>query len=402
MTTPDSPDRAAAAGAGRRGASPPAADCSTPSSPTSSTRARSTRPRRGRVAPARRAGGLRLREGRRRHPVAGRPDPVAGLLSDEFIHSTTPPSEQEIDQRTTALINPEPVRRLPQPAQGAGRRRAGGRALQKFLLPSPTATTEIAEMQSHRGVHLRCTSARTSARACRSAGARATRSSSGSRRPRQQILRAALAKFDSALAHPGLARRRRHHHQPGAVGPRAGAARPRPFADAAAAAADVPDRFQLRHRARREPAAAAERHLVVHQRRAVVGGGRGGRVRPALHHGRRPAGPGGQPGRRRGRLRRHRPRPHHAAVSPLKYPDAGSPVPVADGIEARLIEAEAQLQANNFSGMRTTLNGLRATHRPDPNLARPATQRRGGRPCCSPNGRSGCMPPATGWETCGG
>src|SRR4051794_32835805 len=31
---------------------------------------------------------------------------VAGLLSDEFVHSTTPPSEQEIDQRTTARINP--------------------------------------------------------------------------------------------------------------------------------------------------------------------------------------------------------------------------------------------------------------------------------------------------------
>src|SRR3954471_11914884 len=29
---------------------------------------------------------------------------VSGLLSDEFILSTTPPSEQEVDQRTTALI----------------------------------------------------------------------------------------------------------------------------------------------------------------------------------------------------------------------------------------------------------------------------------------------------------
>ena len=29
----------------------------------------------------------------------------------------------------------------------------------------------------------------------------------------------------------------------------------------------------------------------------------------------------------------------------LKYPDATAPVVVADGIEARLIEAEAQLQA---------------------------------------------------------
>jgi len=45
----------------------------------------------------------------------------------------------------------------------------------------------------------------------------------------------------------------------------------------------------------------------------------------------------------------------------LKYPAATSPIPVADGIEARLIEAEAQLQANNFSGMNATLNNLRQT-----------------------------------------
>ena len=31
---------------------------------------------------------------------------MGGLLADEFVHSTTPPSEQEIDQRTTALVNP--------------------------------------------------------------------------------------------------------------------------------------------------------------------------------------------------------------------------------------------------------------------------------------------------------
>jgi hypothetical protein len=43
----------------------------------------------------------------------------------------------------------------------------------------------------------------------------------------------------------------------------------------------------------------------------------------------------------------------------LKYPDAAASVVVADGIEARLIEAEAQLRSNNFSGMRTTLNDLR-------------------------------------------
>jgi hypothetical protein len=42
-----------------------------------------------------------------------------------------------------------------------------------------------------------------------------------------------------------------------------------------------------------------------------------------------------------------------------KYPDAASSVVVADGIEARLIEAEAQLRQDDFAGMRTTLNDLR-------------------------------------------
>jgi hypothetical protein len=42
-----------------------------------------------------------------------------------------------------------------------------------------------------------------------------------------------------------------------------------------------------------------------------------------------------------------------------KYPDASAPVPVADGTEGRLIEAEVQLQADDLSGMRATLNDLR-------------------------------------------
>jgi len=37
------------------------------------------------------------------------------------------------------------------------------------------------------------------------------------------------------------------------------------------------------------------------------------------------------------------------------------PLPVASGIDARLIEAEGQLQASNFAGMLATLNALRAT-----------------------------------------
>jgi hypothetical protein len=43
-----------------------------------------------------------------------------------------------------------------------------------------------------------------------------------------------------------------------------------------------------------------------------------------------------------------------------QYPGTDSPVPVATGIEARLIEAEAQLKAGNAAWI-TTLNTLRST-----------------------------------------
>src|SRR5207248_11617936 len=50
-------------------------------------------------------------------------------------------------------------------------------------------------------------------------------------------------------------------------------------------------------------------------------------------------------------------------ASPLyvlqKYTSATSPVHVADGVEARLIEAEAQLRAGDGPGMVTSLNALR-------------------------------------------
>ena len=43
-----------------------------------------------------------------------------------------------------------------------------------------------------------------------------------------------------------------------------------------------------------------------------------------------------------------------------KYPNRGSPMPVANGVEARLIEAEAQLRAGSTTGMLTILNTLRS------------------------------------------
>jgi hypothetical protein len=65
-----------------------------------------------------------------------------------------------------------------------------------------------------------------------------------------------------------------------------------------------------------------------------------------------------------------------------KYPGASAPVPVADGIEARLIEAEAQLQASTRSGMTAILNDLRQTAISPalPNLSTPREPGRGHRP----------------------
>ena len=66
-------------------------------------------------------------------------------------------------------------------------------------------------------------------------------------------------------------------------------------------------------------------------------------------------------------------------VNLFKYPDGSASVSVADGIEARLIEAEAQLQGSDRSGMTTTLNDLRDAF-PDlalNSLATPGTQTAG-------------------------
>ena len=60
----------------------------------------------------------------------------------------------------------------------------------------------------------------------------------------------------------------------------------------------------------------------------------------------------------------------------LKYPDASASVVAADGIEARLIEAEAALQTPDLPGMTTILNDLRATQGLDP-LAVPGSQAEG-------------------------
>ena len=167
---------------------------------------------------------------------------VAGLLSDEFEHSTTPPSEQEIDQRTTAIINPSLssiYRNLHHARAGA---EAAAEQLQQFVL-EPDSTPDIAEMQAIAGF----TYAYFGEDFCSGVPfGRVIGDSSvfgAAADDARRCYETALAKFDSALAHPGLSA------DDGTITNLAAVGRARVlvdlgrFAEAAAAAAAVPSDF---------------------------------------------------------------------------------------------------------------------------------------------------------------
>lgn len=292
---------------------------------------------------------------------------VGGLLADEFLHSTTPPSQQEIDQRTTALLNPS----LSDLYRNLHRARAGAEnaaaALQEFLV-FPDSTPDVAEMQAIAGF----TYLYFGENFC--SGVPFSRVSGdslifGAPQTTVQTFQLALAKFDSALAQPGLAL------DDGTITNLALVGRGRAllnldlFTEAAAAVSAVPTEFVY---------ATEHAESPVRLQNAIWSYTNGYLWSVADSEG--VAG-----------------LPYRSALDPRvpwtdfedtgldlitpqysldKYPDASAPVPVADGIEARLIEAEAELAANNFSGMTTILNDLRAFF-PDlglGNLANPGSE----------------------------
>lgn len=283
---------------------------------------------------------------------------VSGLLSDEFIHSTTPPSQQEIDQRTTAIINPslsDVYRSLHKARAGSD---AAAAALQQFLL-KPDSSSAIAEMQTLAGL----TVVYFGENFCSGVPfgrVRGDTTTFGTPLTTQATFEAALVKFDSALAHPGLS------VDDGTIANLASVGRARAllnlgrYAEAAAAVATVPTEFQYANEHADGP---------LQLQNAIWSYTNQGLWSVADQEG----GVG---------------LPYISAVDPRvpvdsldddedgvpdtgldnqttqytlqKYPDPQAPVTVADGIEARLIEAEAQLQASDLGGMTTTLSDLRA------------------------------------------
>jgi starch-binding outer membrane protein, SusD/RagB family len=282
---------------------------------------------------------------------------IAGLLSDEFVHSTTPPSEQEIDQRSTARLNPSLSDAYRNMHKARANAELAAEYLQKYLL-QPDSTTEIAEMQSIAGfayVYF----GEDFCSGVPFGKVRGDTVTFGQPLTSVQIFTAALAKFDSALAQPGLAL------DDGTITNLALVGRARAlldldqFADAAAAVAAVPSDFSYVTEHAESPQ-RLRNAIFAYTSDGLwsVSDLEGGNGLPYISDDdpRVPVdsldddGDGfADPGL--------------DLITPqyflLKYPDAASPVPVADGTEARLIEAEAQLQANNFAGMRTTLNTLR-------------------------------------------
>jgi starch-binding outer membrane protein, SusD/RagB family len=282
---------------------------------------------------------------------------VTGLLSDEFIHSTTPPSQQEIDQRTPSVDNPsvsDPYFNLHKARVGAEN---AAQALQAFAL-APDETPDVAEMLAIVGF----TYVYFGEAYCSGIPFGRTSGDSlafGTPLTTAETFDTALARFDAALAHPGLI------GDDGTITNLALVGRGRAllgqgrFAEAAAAVQAVPTEFQYGTEHSDSPE-RLQNAIWSYSATSLwsVANLEGGAGLP---------------------FRSGDPRvPVDSTIDQdtgdvvtgldlitpqftlLKY-ESESPVLVADGIEARLIEAEAQLQAVDLGGMTTTLNDLRGT-----------------------------------------
>lgn len=299
---------------------------------------------------------------------------VGGLLSDEFVHSTTPPSEQEIDQRTTALINPslsDVYRNLHKARAGAEN---AANALRQFSV-QPDSTPDIAEMQAIAGF----TYLYFGEDFCSGVPFSRINGDSlifGTPQTTTQIFGRAITLFDSALAQPGLVA------DDGSITNLALVGRGRALVDldslpqAAAAVAAVPTEFSYVTEHSEAPLRLQNAiWAYTNQGLWSVADSEGGNGLSyfSTQDPRVPADTLDDDGDGIADTGLDL---ITTQVTLQKYPDASADVPVADGIEARLIEAEAQLQLANRSGMTTILNQLRQAF-PDfglGNLATPGTQ----------------------------
>ena len=295
---------------------------------------------------------------------------LTGDMADEFNHSGFIPSTVEFDQRLVVTNNPSltPVYfRLHVARAGA---EAAAAALQRFAV-DPDNDPGISEMFSLAGF----TYVFFGENFCSGVPYSTVEGDQlvfGPPETTEGTLLRAIERFDSALAHPGVAA------DPD-IGNLASVGKGRAlgnlgrFVEAAQAVQGVPTDFQYLTEHDPSPLELSNAIFVY-----GVSGESGGSISVADGEGGngllyRTAADLRVPFVDTGHLGLDQTTPQFDV---MKYPDEGASVVLADGIEARLIEAEASLQATDLAGMNTILNDLRATVGLAP-LAQPGSQDEG-------------------------
>jgi len=292
---------------------------------------------------------------------------LTGSMSDEFNYSGFLPSDVEFDQRLVVNNNPSVTPlyfRLHVARRGA---EAAADALQRWS-PDPDNDSGIPEMLALAGFTYLFFAEDFCSGVPYSSVDQNGEQVFGPSRTTDETLGLAIARFDAALAHGGIA-------ADPTIGFLAAVGKGRAlvdrglYAEAAAAVQAVPTQF--RYETAHDPTPLSLANAV-----AVFGiSESGGSISVADVEGGtglpfRSAADPRVPFEDTGHLGDDQ---TTEQFNVLKYPDLGSSIVLADGIEARLIEAEALLQAGDFPGMNTMLNELRATVSL-PALAAPGTE----------------------------
>jgi hypothetical protein len=294
---------------------------------------------------------------------------LSGLMSDEFLLSTTPPSQQEIDQRAVAYETNGSIATFYTQLQKA--REGAEKTIPRLQVESPDGVDDvrIPELWSRAGyiyVYF-------GENFCEGVAYSSTQGSTvihDTSRTRLETLARAVDRFDSALASPTL---------PTEIEYLARLGKARAFLDlhrdsaaaAAALVAAVPTGFSYDAEHAPVPFQLANAVFTFSEGSLIsVSHVEGGFGLP--YHDDRIRTPVDSVLDDNGDVV-----PGLDLTTPQfyqrKYVSEADPIPVASGIEARLIEAEAQLAATAYGAMNTILNDLR-TGTGLPTLAVPSTQ----------------------------
>jgi hypothetical protein len=295
---------------------------------------------------------------------------LSGLMADEFMLSTTPPTEQEVDQRRVFENNSTVYDMFHNLHRARAAAEAAAVALRE-LRAEPDADNFIGEMLSLAGFtyiffgESFCSGVPFS----RLEGDEVVY---GAPQTTDEMFQTAIARFDAALAEPGVLAELDPESglEPevtylAAVGKGRALLDRGLFAEAAAAVAEVPTEFQY---------VTEHADSPLRLQNAIYSYSVGW-----LWSVSDVEGDAGLPYRTADDPRVPFLDEESAGLDNttpqftlLKYPEASASVVVADGIEARLIEAEAQFHASGAGGMTAVLNSLRAGAGLDP-LAEPGT-----------------------------